>query len=98
MRSSLVASPLYSLSMLEFQESLCFSLSLSLSLSLSHSPSLIEYCHECDARFSHIDIIKIKKRVVGEQGIARERRLKKEKYVRRCSFLNVVHDCFAESD
>lgn len=27
MRSSLVASPLYSLSVLEFQESLCFSLS-----------------------------------------------------------------------
>lgn len=30
MRGSLVASPLYSLSVLEFQESLCFSLSRSL--------------------------------------------------------------------
>lgn len=89
MRNSLVASPLYSLSMLEFQESLCFS------LSLSH-----RYCYECDARFSHTDVIKIKKRVVvGEQDEGpRERRVKKEKYIRRWSFLSAVHDCFAESD
>lgn len=33
MRGSLVASPLYSLSVLEFQESLCFPLSPSLALS-----------------------------------------------------------------